>query len=549
MNRLLKNLFGSPSSGSRNRSGSRKRSYRPQIDALEERQVPATFTVWNPADSGAGTLREAILDSNALNNQNGVNDIEFALTPGAYNVINLQSRLPVITAPVNNDGYSQLGSKENTLVNGDNAFTSIFLYGGGAYTGLYVGAPHVTVKGLAIANFKGDGILVFGGAHDTVIQGNWIGQNGGDGIRLWSSSNVIGGELDLGHRNVIVGNKGWGIEIQPGFGVIPHGNYIQDNWIGLDSTGLANGNSMGGINLNGAFGTMIGGNANAWAGNVIAYNLGSGIVMTGAGTSGTEVLGNDIHHNYGDGVDIVYGASLNFVGAHLSSGNKIHNNTFEGVLLWGGTQNWATDNSIFANQWGIGLMMGANQGIQAPLLTSAVGGPSNVTITGSFHGKPNTTYELEFYDNPNLDYYRNEGMTSLGAISVTTDAQGNATFVANLPKSVQAGHTITAQLDGTEGSSELSNYVTFVKNQQPAPPPQPWWQVGVGPADGGGLVLGPAQRLTDAVFRTLQAQLDGTKPDTTHRYAATVGRLDTVLDAVWADFAAPGHGRKMELLW
>src|SRR5262249_39770162 len=120
MNRLLKNLFGWLSSGSRNRSGTRKRPYRPQIDALEERQVPATFTVWNPADSGAGTLREAILGSNALNNQNGVNDIQFALTPGAYNVINLQSSLPVITAPVNIDGYSQLGSKENTLVNGDN---------------------------------------------------------------------------------------------------------------------------------------------------------------------------------------------------------------------------------------------------------------------------------------------------------------------------------------------------------------------------------------------------------------------------------------------
>jgi hypothetical protein len=215
-----------------------------------------------------------------------------------------------------------------------------------------------------------------------------------------------------------------------------------------------------------------------------------------------------------------------------------------------------TENSIFANDEGITLMQGANQLIQAPWLTSAVGGPSNVTITGSFHGKPNTTYELDFYDNPNLVYYLDEGMTYLGAIAVTTDAQGNATFVANLPKSVQAGHTITAQLDGTEGSSGFSNPVTFVKNQQPVPPPQPRGPVGAPVGVG----------LTDAVFQTLQAQPDGvsslawplthftqgtaeTKPDATHRDAGIGGSLDAVLDAVWADLAALVHARKTELLW
>src|SRR5262249_32433722 len=155
--------------------------------------------------------------------------------------------------------------------------------------------------------------------------------------------------------------------------------------IGLNSNGVANGNFMGGIKLNGASETMIGGNANALAGNVIAYKSGSGILMTGAKTSLTFVNGNDIHNNFGAGVDIFYGASLNFVGAHLTSGNKIHNNAFNGVLQREGTQNWVTDNSIFANNAGIRLMQGANQGIQAPWLTSAVGGPANVTITGTFH--------------------------------------------------------------------------------------------------------------------------------------------------------------------
>jgi hypothetical protein len=178
-------------------------------------------------------------------------------------------------------------------------------------------------------------------------------------------------------------------------------------------------------------------------------------------------------------------------------------------LLREGTQNWVTDNSIFANGSGIWNMQGANQLIQAPWLTSAVGGPSNVTITGSFHGKANTTYELDFYDNPNLVYYRDEGMTYLGAIAVTTDAQGNATFVANLPKSVQAGHTITAQLEGTEGSSQFSNYVTFVKNQQPVPPPHGQKSVGapvgVSQSIGGLLTQGSVQHAVNASFQTLRA--------------------------------------------
>ena len=43
----------------------RARRFRPAVEALEDRRVPATFTVLNPNDSGPGSLRQAILDSNA----------------------------------------------------------------------------------------------------------------------------------------------------------------------------------------------------------------------------------------------------------------------------------------------------------------------------------------------------------------------------------------------------------------------------------------------------------------------------------------------------
>ena len=40
------------------------RARRPRFDRLEERQMLTTYTVLNPNDSGAGSLRQAIIDAN-----------------------------------------------------------------------------------------------------------------------------------------------------------------------------------------------------------------------------------------------------------------------------------------------------------------------------------------------------------------------------------------------------------------------------------------------------------------------------------------------------
>jgi hypothetical protein len=45
--------------------GQRAARYRPRLDVLEDRTLPSTFTVLNLADSGAGSLRQAVLDANA----------------------------------------------------------------------------------------------------------------------------------------------------------------------------------------------------------------------------------------------------------------------------------------------------------------------------------------------------------------------------------------------------------------------------------------------------------------------------------------------------
>src|SRR5580765_1467198 len=78
----------------------------------------ATFTVTNTNNSGAGSLRQAILDADA---NPGLDLVSFNIPGGGVHTISVTSGLPSITDPVTIDGYTQPGSSANTLVAGDNA--------------------------------------------------------------------------------------------------------------------------------------------------------------------------------------------------------------------------------------------------------------------------------------------------------------------------------------------------------------------------------------------------------------------------------------------
>jgi len=78
-----------------------------------------TFTVNNTADSGMGSLRQAILNSNATTP--GPNTIAFSIPGTGVHTITPLTVLPIITTPVLIDGYTQPGTSANTLAGGDNA--------------------------------------------------------------------------------------------------------------------------------------------------------------------------------------------------------------------------------------------------------------------------------------------------------------------------------------------------------------------------------------------------------------------------------------------
>jgi hypothetical protein len=80
---------------------------RPRLEVMEDRTLLSTFTVTRNTDSGPGSLRQAILDSNAAT---GVtNTIDFDIPGPGEPTIAPVSPLPMITNPVWIDGFSQPG--------------------------------------------------------------------------------------------------------------------------------------------------------------------------------------------------------------------------------------------------------------------------------------------------------------------------------------------------------------------------------------------------------------------------------------------------------
>jgi hypothetical protein len=98
------------------------------------------------------------------------------------------------------------------------------------------------------------------------------------------------------------------------FGVGATNNLVQGNFIGTDPTGTASlGNGVGVEIAGGAHNNVIGGPVVptvvvAGAGNVIAHNTGTGVVIgssiSDAATVGNSIRGNSIYQNGGLGIDL-----------------------------------------------------------------------------------------------------------------------------------------------------------------------------------------------------------------------------------------------------
>lgn len=334
----------------------------------------ATFAVTNTNDSGADSLRQAILDANA---SAGLDTIAFNIPGAGPHTIQPLSALPNITDPVVIDGYTQPGSSPNTNPPelGSNAVLVIELDGtnaGAAVDGLFITAGSSTVRGLVINRFGGTGTqfggagIQIGGSGGNIVEGNFIGVdaaatsalgNSGSGVRITSPNNTVGGTTAAG-RNVISGNRFNGVFIAAADAA---GNAVLGNFIGTDVNGTAPlGNSFEGVRIiapNNAVGgatvgarNVISGNQNGIsilgspsAGNVVQGNF------IGTEVSGTAPLGNSARGVYVDGSNNTVG------GTATGAGNVISSNGSDGVIIAGvfltgdPVPGGATDNLVQGN--------------------------------------------------------------------------------------------------------------------------------------------------------------------------------------------------------
>jgi parallel beta-helix repeat protein len=345
----------------------------------------ATYTVSTTADSGAGSLRQAINDANA---NPGQDIIRFQIGTGAKTISPL-SALPSIVDPLIIDGSTQPGFVGTPLIeiNGTSS---------GSNAGLRLFAGESTVRALCINRCSAQGIQIATGGTNSIV-GCRIGTDPGgaisrpNGVGIWingSTGNVIGGTT-LADRNVVSGNDNAGIYILNGAD-----NVVLGNFVGTTADGtLALPNVENGIAINNSSGNQIGGIATG-SGNIVSGNGASGIYIKDPAASNNVVLGNliglgsdgiRIIRNDADGITIQNGPRNTIGGAETGARNVISGNAQAGVYITGtsSTNNTVSGNYIGTTAAGTAAAGNTLAGVTIGAAANLIGGPPGNVISGN----------------------------------------------------------------------------------------------------------------------------------------------------------------------
>lgn len=340
-----------------------------------------TFLVTNLNDSGAGSLRAAILASNADPSPTP-DTIEFSVS----GTLNLLSDLPAITNTVQIDGTSA-----PSYVPGGPPVVEVNFNGHSGLT-FSTGSSGSGLFGLALGNSGDNGVTL--NASNITLDKNYIGihANGSafsntlDGVYVssLSSDNKIG--LNLAGASGVVGNV---ISANGRNGIALHGsadNVIVANHIGTSpdgNTAMANGHN-GILVTEGANGNTIGG--------TLFVDSATGQVNnpTGDEGTGTQVfivppLGNLISGNTSNGILIENGSENNvlngnFVGTNANGTGAVGNGG-DGILIVNADGNSLLGCNIVENPFVYYNVLSGNGGNGLHVTSS-----DNVTIQANYFG-------------------------------------------------------------------------------------------------------------------------------------------------------------------
>lgn len=313
------------------------------VEHLEARIAPATFTVTTVADSGNGSLRQAITDAN---NATGPDSIVFAIAGTGVQTITPLTPLPTITDPVAIDGFTQPGSSPNSLPVGGNAVMKIAISGtslGTGDDGLLLSSGGNKIRGLVMYGFGRAAIDTFTTSDNNFIEGNYIGldasgttaMGGGNGILIFSNGNTVGGSTP-DKRNVVAGVSGDGVGVALGANNTVLGNYIGTNAAGSAAVGAG----IAGIDVySGATNTTVGG-LTTGAGNVIGSFFHGVYVSVATDTFvqgnfiGTDATGSSAIPNFNFGVTVTNNSTRATIGGTATgAGNLLSGNSSGGISI------------------------------------------------------------------------------------------------------------------------------------------------------------------------------------------------------------------------
>ncbi len=461
----------------------------------------ATFTVTTTADSGAGSLRQAILDAEAAP---GADTIQFNIPGPGVHTIFLTTWLPKAFGPITVDGYTQPGSSPNTLplAQGTNAVLNIEINGAAVSLAscweLETTAAHI--QGLVI-NRCGDGAIYDKG--NLTVTGNFLGTTpAGTPVDDGSSQrwgvfalgtlgnepplNVQVGGPNPADRNLISGNPGLaGVYLEYNVAGKVQGNligtdanvsYVITNGMGvycpskhgvqIGGPGANEGNVIGGSLAVGFYGRF-----STFQGNFVGTNptqtanlanLGNGVSMDTSGQPFTGVLGglgpgegNVIAHN-GLGGPFSYPAGFLMSGSSgqiTARGNLFYDNRPVAIAL-------GLDPPHAADP-GDGDV-GPNGRQNAPVLTGIDYGPPTVAHF-VLSSAPSTTFDVDFYASTSCVAFpvlSTQGDVRVGSATATTNASGIVAIDYTLPSPIAPGGRVTAiATDPSGNTSEFSQTI------------------------------------------------------------------------------------------
>jgi parallel beta-helix repeat protein len=489
------------------------------------------LTVTNTNDSGAGSLRQAILDANAAPN---ANEIRFNIPGSCPRTITLASLLPDIVHPVRIDGYTQPGSSRNTAAVGWDATLCIVLNGANQLSGAYgfnidTGASPdatVSIEGIAFSGHSAAAVQFVAG-RDHRFVGNQIGGtvgatnliSSGTGVRIGGTvEGVRVGGPEPGERNVIANTLGIGVNIAGSGSAQPSRAIVENNYIGTQTGGDQRGNERG---------VVISGPDHVVRGNVISNAVSHGVELTGSLATGNRITGNRIgipalclgtcadRGNGGHGVLLRNSANDNRV-----DDNQIAYNDQDGIAVTGARRNSLRRNTIYAND-GIGIDLGddgrnlfdanntqtppasaGNDSQNWPSITSAAGTSAVGLVSGTLNSA-NGWYRLDFYGVPTAS-----GCTQVvvGSIPVGFYGQGRdwlgSTFVQ-----------ISNATASANGSASYTDVEIRRENQNNYFVPGTTWIVATATRLSGLPLQGAYTHLGTSEFGRCQQYQAGTGPD------------------------------------